>query len=71
MPPIDPIAEAVNEELRRRETSIRELGRITSVGYPTISRWLAGERSIKLDDRSAILEALDLELIVRRRRAPS
>lgn len=64
----DPIAVAVAAELERRDMSIRELGRQTGVSYPTLSRWFAGERAIKLADRAAVLEHLGLEIVIRRRR---
>lgn len=64
----DPIAVAVGAELERRGMSIRELGRQTGASYPTLSRWLAGERGIKLEDRTSVLDQLGLEIVVRRRR---
>lgn len=65
----DPIAVAVAAELERRGMSIRELARTTEIDVPTISRWLTGERAIRLDARAALLDALGLELRVIRRQA--
>jgi transcriptional regulator with XRE-family HTH domain len=67
---IDPIAAAAETELKRRAWSIRELAKLSGVNHPTISRWMSGARvAIRLDQRTAILKALGLEIVVRRIRA--
>jgi transcriptional regulator with XRE-family HTH domain len=62
----DPIAVAVAAEMERRGLSIREIGRLTGVSYPTVSRWLQGVRGIPPESMRAILAELGLEIVVRR-----
>lgn len=67
----DPIANAVAAELKRRGLSIRSLAKLAGTSQPVISRWLAGDRSIRLDTLEAALDQLEMELHVKRKKPTS
>jgi hypothetical protein len=70
---LDPIAAAVVAELDRRARkgeaiSFRRLGQVAGVNYASVHRWLRGDRGLPMPKALSVLDALGLELVIRRRR---
>ena len=59
----DPIAAAVLQELQRRNMTITQLADLSEVDRTTLSKWLAGERSIRLESALRVMQVLRIRLI--------
>jgi|GEM_PF-1867448 len=68
--PLPQITQAVRDELARTESTLTALAESSGVQRHRLSEWLGGKRWASPATMAAVLEALNLELIVRRRRRP-
>jgi DNA-binding phage protein len=66
--PLPAIAQAVRDELARTDGTIAGLARDAGVSRAKVSEWLGGKQWVSPATLAAILEAMNLELVVRRRR---
>lgn len=59
---LDPVASAVLLELQRRGMTIQTLSRFSGVHRSVLSRWLAGRRTVKVEDAVKVMRVLGLEV---------
>lgn len=61
--PPKPVSQSLAEEVRRYRPSLRDLARRTGVDASALSRFLSGERGLRLDAVDALCRVLGLRLV--------
>ena len=59
---VEEFSEVIRQAIRERGLSQREIARVTGVAQPIISRFMSGERTLRMDTASVLIHYLGLEL---------
>jgi ribosome-binding protein aMBF1 (putative translation factor) len=63
---VDEFSEVIRQAIRECGLSQREIARVTGIAQPIISRFMSGERTLRMDTASVLIHYLDLELAAKK-----